>query len=85
MSMLDTFWRRFLSRYTLPPASAEAAVAALESGATLMVPREDVRHIVEVAERDGRLPVLDSRPFTDDDGRAMVRLKKGRKPRRKKR
>lgn len=81
MNILARLW----SRLSIPPASAEAAVVSLEAGATLTVPRGDVRHVVRVAQRDGRLPVLVSRPFTDDEGRRMVMLKRGKMPRRKKR
>lgn len=68
-------------RYKIPPASAEAAVVSLEAGATLIVPKEDVRHIVRLIQIEDRLPVLESRPTGD----GMVVLKRGRKPRRKKR
>lgn len=80
MRLLDHA-RRLWRRFSIPPASAEAAVVSLEAGATLIVPRGDVRHILRVAQRDGRLPVLDSQSAGD----GMVRLKRGRKPRGKKR
>lgn len=75
-----THARRLWSRFSIPPASAEAAVVSLEAGATLIVPRSDVRHIVKIKDRDGRFAVLDSRP-TVVNGEAMVVLKRGRKPR----
>lgn len=78
MSLL-THARRLWRRYSIPPASAEIAVTALEAGVTLTVPKGDVRHIVRVKDRDGRFAVLDSRP-TVVNGEAMCVVKKGWEP-----